>query len=216
MTESNTSYVSDVICHSLGRFNVRIIQSLTMFRNKRNSCQFFRLSTFDKLTIDCNKFWWNWTWLGFKVVCCGRLLHEFFPVWWRLLNSFYFWSICFFNFRSLLLLFLDFELFDFLLPFFKFDFWNWDLLLFFQLSLLNFNIGRFFIFVIFLVFLVVFLILFIFLINFFEFEAIFGDEAEYFRVLWDLLLDIDLIFWSSMIFVLEIIEIIMTGIFLIL
>lgn len=131
MTESNTSNVSDVICHSLGRFNVRIIQSLTMLRNKRNSCQFFRLSTFDKLTIDCNKFWWNWTWLGFGIVCCGGLLHEFFPVWWRLLNSFDFWSVCFFNFGILLLLFLYFQLFNFLLSFFKFDFWNWNLLLFF-------------------------------------------------------------------------------------
>lgn len=101
------------------------------------------------------------------------------------------------------------------MSFFKFNFWNWDLLLFFQLTLLNFNFGRFLIFIIFLVFRVVFLILFIFLINFFEFETIFSYKTEYFRVLWDLLFYIDFISYGFIIFVLKVIEIIISSIFLI-
>jgi len=101
------------------------------------------------------------------------------------------------------------------LSFFKFDFWNWNLLLFFQLTSLNFNFGRFLIFIIFLVFWVVFLILFIFLINFFEFETIFRYKAEYFRVLWDLLFYIDFISYGFIIFVLKVIEIVISSIFLI-
>lgn len=108
MTESDTSNVSDVISHSFSRFNIRVVQSLAIFRNNRNSCQLFSLSTFDELTIYWNVFWLNWNCLGFGIVCCGGLLHEFFPVWWRLLNCFNFWSVCLFDFRSLLLLFLYF------------------------------------------------------------------------------------------------------------
>ena len=101
------------------------------------------------------------------------------------------------------------------MTFFKFNFWNWDLLLFFQLTLLNFDFGRILILVIFLIFWVVFLILFIFLINLFEFEAFFRYKAEYFRVLWDLLFNIDLIFYGFIIFVLKVIEIVISSIFLI-
>lgn len=59
------------------------------------------------------------------------------------------------------------------------------------------------------------LILFIFLVNFFEFEALFGYKSEYFWVLRDLIFDVDLFFYGFGIFVLIVIEIIVTSILLI-